>query len=273
MRKLVAAVSSVLVSLGLAASFQPPPRRRPARSQGQTKGKGEPKKKGGPADDLRKAYDLLTPPPRRRQRHGPSRGADSRLDRARGQLLPRRREVVQCRRRFPCPRVRRHRPRPGPGRRPRPQRRAVRPPRLRPAASPDGFGPDDSSERIRRDLNRAYDRINEFGDRDPAPAAGFNRRRRATSTAPRDATCEAGREERAGELARAAEAMTHVAEHLGHAADGPPPGRGRLGLRTGQRREPPAPLDRPEPKGKTRPSARESDLPPPLPPGLSACRR
>ncbi len=37
---------------------------------------------------------------------------------------------------------------------------------------------------------------------------------------------DAGRLERAGELARAAEAMTHVSEHLGHAADvrrAPPP--------------------------------------------------
>ncbi|MGA9926630.1 MAG: hypothetical protein WBQ29_24755, partial [Isosphaeraceae bacterium] len=75
----------------------------------------------------------------------------------------------------------------------------------------------------------------------------------------------AGREERGGELARAAEAMTHVVEHIGHAADGPPEGRGRLGFRSGGRREPPPPPDRPEPKEK-RAERRDTDLPPPLSP-------
>ena len=131
---------------------------------------------------------------------------------------------------------------------------------------PGGFGPDDSGERVRRDLGRAYDRITEAGNGDPAPGAGFYLKasRDLYSAARRDV--EAGREERGGELARAAEAMTHVADHLGHAADGAPGGRGRPGPSTSARREPPPPPDRPEPEPK-RAGRRESDLPPPLPPG------
>ena len=86
---------------------------------------------------------------------------------------------------------------------------------------PDGFGPEDSGERVRRDLNRAYDRIAEFSQGEPDAGAAFYLKaaRDLYTAARRDV--EAGREERGGELARAAEAMTHVAEHLGHAADGP----------------------------------------------------
>ena len=77
---------------------------------------------------------------------------------------------------------------------------------------------------------------------------------------------EAGREERGGELARAAEAMTHVIEHLGHVAEGPPEGRGRIAVGPeGRRREPAPPPERPEPKDK-RADRRDSSLPPALPP-------
>jgi hypothetical protein len=59
---------------------------------------------------------------------------------------------------------------------------------------------------------------------------------------------EAGRYDRAGELARAADAMTHVIEHLGHAAD------------QSARPEPREPEPKPEPKA--RPKARaEFDRP------------
>jgi hypothetical protein len=58
--------------------------------------------------------------------------------------------------------------------------------------------------------------------------------------------------------------MTHVAEHLGHAAAGPPEGCDRLGVRSAGRREPP-PHERPEPKEK-QDGRRDADLPPPLPP-------
>ncbi len=130
---------------------------------------------------------------------------------------------------------------------------------------PEGFGPEDVSEQVRRDLNRSYDRITEASGANPAAGAGFYLKaaRDLYTAARRD--LEAGRDERGGELARAAEAMTHVIEHLGHAADGPPGGRGRLGLQSGVRREPPPP-DRPDHKAKQA-ERRESDLPPPLPPG------
>jgi len=127
-----------------------------------------------------------------------------------------------------------------------------------------GFGPEDSGERVRRELNRAYDRIAELRQGEPAPSAAFylEASRDLYTAARRDV--EAGREERGGELARAAEAMTHVAEHLGHAADGPPESRGRLGFQSGGRREPPPP-EGTEPREK-RVDRRDSDLPPPLSP-------
>ena len=63
MVKLVAAVSSLLVSLGLAAFFppQPPGPDGPEPPKAKAKGKEAAKKKGepGPRGDLTKAYDLL----------------------------------------------------------------------------------------------------------------------------------------------------------------------------------------------------------------------
>jgi hypothetical protein len=129
---------------------------------------------------------------------------------------------------------------------------------------PGDFGPEDASERVLRDLNRAYDRIRESGEAQIAASARFylQASRDLYSAARQDA--EAGRMERAGELARAAEAMTHVVEHLGHVAAGPPTGRGRPGLEPAPRREPPPPDD---PETKTRRGRRrDADLPPPLPP-------
>jgi hypothetical protein len=83
---------------------------------------------------------------------------------------------------------------------------------------------------------------------------------------------EAGREDRGGELARAAEAMTHVTEHLGHVAGGARGSRDRLGFRSRSRGrdEPPPSADDDGPKAKTKAKARrgagrESELPPPLP--------
>ena len=250
MRKLVAAVSSVLVSLGLTVFYQPPP--AAGQPAPKAKGKGDPKKKGGPANDLRKAYDLLsrlraadssTGRPEERIRDWTERAANYYRDgvksfNAGDDFLAHEYGAIA----HDLARAADH------------ARNAAlfdhRDSDLPPP--PDGIGADDSGERVRRELNRAYDRINEFGERDPAPAAGFYLKaaRDLYRAARRDA--EAGREERGGELARAAEAMTHVAEHLGHAADGAPPGRGQF--------------DRPDPKGK-RAERHESDLPPPLPPG------
>ena len=79
----------------------------------------------------------------------------------------------------------------------------------------------------RRRLTQAYEQLREEDDgSDAGPEAKYYRN--AASEVYRRAVrdFEAGRRERAGELARAAEALSHVAEHLGHAADvrsAPPP--------------------------------------------------
>ena len=61
MLKLAAAAASVMVSLGLAAFFEPEPPQRDGPPPPKAKGKGETKKKGEPGakGDLRRAYDLL----------------------------------------------------------------------------------------------------------------------------------------------------------------------------------------------------------------------
>ena len=61
MLKLVAVVSSLLVSLGLAAYFPPQPPGPDGPEPPKAKGKEQAKKKGepGPRGDLTKAYDLL----------------------------------------------------------------------------------------------------------------------------------------------------------------------------------------------------------------------
>ncbi|HZW34865.1 MAG TPA: hypothetical protein VFF52_29350 [Isosphaeraceae bacterium] len=79
----------------------------------------------------------------------------------------------------------------------------------------------------RRQLMAAYDQFREEDDGgDAGPEAKYFRDAAGElyRTALRD--FESGRVERAGELARAAEAMRHIAAHLGHAADvrkAPPP--------------------------------------------------
>ena len=117
---------------------------------------------------------------------------------------------------------------------------------------PDREGPGDDKERTRRDLRHAYDRIEEAKGED-APEAKFylDAARDLYRAARRDA--EAGRDERAGELARAAEAMTHVPEHLAHAADRGPDRKGRDD-------DGPPP---PDPKAERRPRPRPGDGPPP----------
>ena len=264
MLKLVAAVSSLLVSLGLAASFPPQPPGpdgpEPPKGKEQAKKKGEP----GPRGDLTKAYDLL-----RRLR-----ADDSTVGRSEERIRDWTERATKYYRdglkaldagddflaheygaiAHDLARAADH------------AHNAVlfdrRDPDLPPPSR--GLGPEDSGERVRRDLNRAYDRIAEFSQGEPAPGAAFYLKasRDLYTAARRDV--EAGREERGGELARAAEALTHVAEHLGHAADGPPEARGRLGVRPGGRREPPPP-ERPEPKEK-RADRHDADLPPTLPP-------
>lgn len=80
--------------------------------------------------------------------------------------------------------------------------------------------------------------------------------------------------ERAGELARAAEALTHVPEHLARAADDrPEPKEKRAKPEPKEKRDRPEPpkakRDRPEPKEKPEPSEEKRDrpgrgLPPPI---------
>jgi hypothetical protein len=273
MYKLAAVVSTILVGLGLAvlAPAQPPgpggppPPKAKVKAKAKAKGKGEAKKKGedGPKGDLTKAYDLLrrlradatsAGRPEERIRDWTERATQYYRDglkalNAGDDFLAHEYGVIA----HDLARASDH------------ARNAAlldrRDPDLPPP--PDWDGPGDAGERVRRDLYRAYERITGYSDRDLAPGAGFYLKaaRDLYSAARRDV--EAGRDERGGELARAAEAMTHVAEHLGHAADGPPDGRGRLGFRPGGREELPPP---PEPREK-RPERRELDLPPPLPPG------
>src|SRR4051812_46598344 len=73
---------------------------------------------------------------------------------------------------------------------------------------PSGLGGRDAAERDRRDLYRAFDRITEQEGVEPAPGSEFFMKaaRDLYRAARRD--LEAGREDRGGELARAAEAMT-----------------------------------------------------------------
>jgi hypothetical protein len=267
MLKLVAVASSVLVSLGLAAFIPAQPPGPDGPPPPKAKGKDEAKKKGepGPKGDLTKAYDLLrrlradgtsASRPEERIRDWTERATKYYRDGLKAldtgdDFLAHEYGAIA----HDLARATDH------------ARNAAlldrRDPDLPPP--PEGLGPDGSGERVRRDLNRAYDRITEFGTGDPAPAARFfvKASRDLYAAARRDV--EAGREERGGELARAAEAMTHVVEHLGHAADGPPEDRGRRGFRPGGRGEPPPPRERPEPKEK-RAERRDSDLPPPLPP-------
>ncbi len=121
----------------------------------------------------------------------------------------------------------------------------------------DDFGLEDAKDRARRDLTRAYERLEWLGTWRAAAGSEVyvKAARDLYSAARRDLA--AGRDERAGELARAAEAMTHVPEHLAQLG----PDRGR----PGDLPAPPPPdgpeakkARRPEPKAKAPPSPRRS---------------
>jgi hypothetical protein len=88
---------------------------------------------------------------------------------------------------------------------------------LPPPPAKAGTGRDEAA---RRHLVRAYEQLREEDDgSDAGPEAKYYRDAASElyRTALRD--FDVGRRERAGELGRAAEALSHVAEHLGHAAD------------------------------------------------------
>ncbi len=105
-------------------------------------------------------------------------------------------------------------------------------------------GPDGEGERTRRDLRHAHDRILDLRDDAEGADSKFylDASKDLYNAARRDAVAK--RIERAGELARAAEALTHVPEHLAFAAD---------------------PKERPEPRAKKakrdRPEAKEKPEP------------
>jgi hypothetical protein len=146
---------------------------------------------------------------------------------------------------------------------------------------PDG-GPGGDEGRVRADLWRAHDRIQDSLEERHGPADKFylNAARDLYNAARRDA--EAGRSERAEELARAADAITHVSEHLAHALnDGPPPpldrdDRPEAKGEGPERKRPPRDGDRPKairkdfetkrpPRdGDSPKQERRADLPPPL---------
>ena len=126
-------------------------------------------------------------------------------------------------------------------------------------APSDDFGLEDTRERAVRDLRRAYDRITWLLTwRAAADAEVYVKAARDLYNAARR-DLEGRREERAGELARASEAMTHVPEHLAQIGEPGRPAldRARLHRLSCQNRRASAP--QPGRRGG-------SDLPPILPP-------
>ncbi len=90
-------------------------------------------------------------------------------------------------------------------------------------APPAPFDHEGLMRRVRDDLYRAYERILDVRHTVTAENARFysDAARDLYNAARRD--LESKRVDRAGELARSADAMSHVAEHLGHAAGPQPP--------------------------------------------------
>lgn len=132
---------------------------------------------------------------------------------------------------------------------------------------PKGPDSDGLTRLIRDELHRVHDRMVDLREGRPEPSATFymDAVKDLYNAALRDA--EAGRNERAAELSHAAEAMTHVPEHLDHIMNGPdepkpdrphPPGPRAKGVR-------PAPPqgEHPSPPKGEHPGG--DALPPPLP--------
>jgi hypothetical protein len=261
MIKLVATVSMLVLSLGLAAlaTGQPPPQDDPPPPKAKGKGAGKKKGEREPGGELRKAYDLLR---RLRADDGVAGRPEERLrvwtDSAAGLY----RDGLKAQSAGDAFRAREY------GTAAHDLARAVdharnatrfdRPDPDLPQPS-DDFGLEDTRERARRDLSRAYERIAWLGNWQTTAGSEVyvKAARDLYNAARRD--LEAGRDERAGELARAAEAMTHVPEHLAQVGGD----RARVGLRSTI-----PPRELPEPKGKgaaPRPPG-GAGLPPILPP-------
>lgn len=260
MARIVATASSIVVSLVLAALLPAQPSSPKLGPAPKAKSKGSPKKKGErePAGELRKAYDLL-----RRLRADDAAAAclDERLRNWMDRAVVLYRDALRAQSRGDSLRAREY------GTAAHDLARAVdharnavrydRPDPDLPAPVGD-FGVGEVRERALRDLCRAYDRLVWLNTWQVAPDSEVyvNAARDLYHAARRDV--EAGRDDRAGELARAADAMTHVPEHLARfatAAAIPPP-------------LPPAPPPaRQEAKTIEPSSAVEGRLPPILPPG------
>lgn len=263
MFKLLAMGTTGLIGMGLAAIFQGPP-----GPDGPPPPPHEAKKKGGPAEDLRRAYDLLR---HLRAEEGPAGKPEGRLRDLTERATLLYRKAVRAKddgeerasheygiAAHDLARAVDH------------ARNASRlghaDPELPPP--PPGPGPEEPRERTLRDLRRAHDRIEEMRDEDydgPDSKFYFEAARDLYTAARRDA--EANRDERAGELARAAEAITHVPEHLARATeDGPDRPKGkkdRLGPKDKGKKD--RKDDRPEPprEKRDRPGP-EGVLPPPI---------
>jgi hypothetical protein len=124
---------------------------------------------------------------------------------------------------------------------------------------PESVGREGEDERTNRDLRRAHDRIIDIREGDGIESKFyFNVARDLYNAARRDAV--AGRRERAGELARAAEALTHVPEHLARADDDQPEAKEKRG-----KPEPKEKRDRPAPPKEKRDRPAPSDaIPAPI---------
>jgi hypothetical protein len=264
MLKLIAMGLASVLGIGLAGLFQEPP--PPGGGPPPPRAKG---KKGAPGDELRKTYHLL------RQVRSDSRTGrtEERINDWTERATSLYRRAIRTREggdlrgarelgtaAHDLARAVDH------------ARSAARLDRPDPGlpAPPDGFGPEDIDERTRGDLDRAYERIRSEVGYGPEVDGRFylDAARDLYNAARRD--MEAGREERAGELARAAEAMTHVPGHLRNAGTSGP---GDIVAR--RVFDPPAPepkKDRPrsifepppDPKGE-RSGPRGRGLPPALP--------
>jgi hypothetical protein len=273
MLKILAAGASGLLSLTVGLVFQgspPPPGGEPPPPKAKTK-----KGAAGPIGDLTKAYDLLR---RLRTDEGPGGRPGQRLRDWTDRATRLYRQGVKAQTdgdtrltheygaaSHDLARAVDHA---------RKAERLDRPdPELPPP--PAVAGTSDAKEPVRRDLWRAYQRIQALIDGEPIAGSRFyiDAARDLFNAARRDMADD--RPERAAELARAAEAMTHVTEHLGHAADdrGPDP----KGITPGPRREPPPPPRGPEEKKKGRERSKREPAPAPpvgrsadgLPPPLS----
>jgi len=262
MSKILATGVSTLLGLGLGALLQGPP------DGGPSPRPPEAKKKGGPERELRKTYDLLR---RLRGEEGPVSRPEERLRDLTERATEFYRKAIETQG--------------GEGRaaheygvaahdlaraveHARNAARLDRPdPELPPP--PAGHGPESIHDRSRHDLRRAYDRIHELREQHLGGDADFYLGVAGDlyTDARRDA--EDDRDDRAGELARAAEALTHVPEHLARAEGRgePPKARGeRDDEEKGPRDEPKRKHERPAPpkeKGE-RPAPPTDELPPPL---------